>query len=186
MFRYLLILLSCLSVFFCCYAVYTRIPIEFCIEDKIVLCLNGLEPPFSLPVFLPGLLLEILGYSWIFVPLNYSVLFLVLIFPILQKRNLSEESSIPKHILVFAKLVFIFSALYFITFWKVGVANRGGSFMNHVFFFYVFGWVLIFFNLHLQPKAEDLNFQLPFSSPVFCLVLVESVSVVLGKYVVSN
>ncbi|WP_061298696.1 hypothetical protein [Leptospira borgpetersenii] len=144
MFRYLLILLNCLSVFFCCYAVYTRIPIEFCIEDKIVLCLNGLEPPFSLPVFLPGLLLEILGYSWIFVPLNYSVLFLVLIFPILQKRNLSEESSIPKHILVFAKLVFIFSTLYFITFWKVGVANRGGSFMNHVFFFYVFGWVLIF------------------------------------------
>ncbi|EMF81700.1 hypothetical protein LEP1GSC188_2303 [Leptospira weilii serovar Topaz str. LT2116] len=140
MFRYPFILFGCISVFFCCYAVYIRIPIEF----KIVPCWNELEPSFSLPVFLPGLLLETFGYSWIFVPLNYSVLFLVSIFPILRKRNLSEESSIPKHTLVFAALILILSAFYFITFWKTGVVNRSDSYMNHVFFSYVFGWILIF------------------------------------------
>ncbi|EMJ95473.1 hypothetical protein [Leptospira alstonii] len=144
MFRYAFILFGCFSVFCCCYAVYIRIPFEFCLEDKIIPCMNELEPPFSLPVFLPVLILETFGYSWIFVPLNYSVLFLMSIFPILRKRNLSEKSSIPKHTLVFANLVFILSAFYFTVLWKAGVANRGYPYMNHVLFFYVFGWILIF------------------------------------------
>ncbi|WP_155119645.1 hypothetical protein [Leptospira weilii] len=160
--RTLLAIVGCILIWVGCYATYTTNAID-------------VDPPFSLPVFLPIFILTLYRTAWIYdkdinepwdllqgydiflvilVPLSYSLFFLISIKPIFQKGNLSFL--IPKRSLFLPIIVFLLSCFYLIIAWKSGIQYRGLPYLIFILISNVVVWGILLFLYIFNRKNRSL------------------------------